>query len=83
MMVITDPESLTATSGEESGVNARNGASVLVPKAVGSVGGRNRFASPNLGHPRPANNINSSNTPAVSKHRQQSFLPADMNHLLK
>lgn len=82
MMTITGPESRTATSGDESGIDAKSDASVSVLRAVGSIS-RNRFASPNHGHPRPVSNSNSTNAPTPPKPSQQSLLPAYVSHLLK
>ena len=70
-MVFANPESRTATSGDESGVDATSDAIVSVPRAVGSVGGRNRFASPNNGHSRPVPNINSQSNHTFPKSSKQ------------
>ena len=47
MKIVADPESRNVTSGDESGADALNDASLSIPRMVGSVGGRNRFASAN------------------------------------
>ena len=59
-MFIADPESRSATSSEESGADAKTEKLVSVPRAVGSIGGRNRFAS-----------LDGPNLPVPLRHSQQ------------
>ncbi len=72
MRIIADPERQTATSGDESGVDVQSDGSVSVPRAVRSVGGRNRFASTSSGNLEI--NINNISTSTLARPSQQSLL---------
>lgn len=82
VVIISDPGSRTATSGDESGSEAKNDAIVSVPRAVGSVAGRSRFVSPKHGQALPLSNSDSTNTPIFPKPSQQSLYPASVSHPL-
>lgn len=69
IMIIANPDGRTASSNDESEVETKKEPSSIVPRSIGSIGGRSRFGSKsmsNFGQPVQSNVIDRPNINALN-----------------